>query len=141
VTAGRRAAASAASAALALGIGASACGGGGVTLGRKPVSGCFRAIPAAVAAVHDRRAHLVGVHELRARAAGQLLSVPLGSRVAPTREVCVIALAGPFTAGQVRGDASAGRYALVIVTDDSLRVVGARVADQVPSRFRGRALP
>jgi hypothetical protein len=123
---------------LALAVTVSACGTGStLALGRRSVSACYLAIPVARAAVHDRHARLQGVHRLAAGAVENV--VAQHPSVGPdSQPLCVVALVGPFGPGQVSGSAAGGRYALVLVSSRDLRVVGIRVLDRLPHRFRGR---
>ncbi|MHB1928030.1 MAG: hypothetical protein ACYCUG_01100 [Acidimicrobiales bacterium] len=116
------------------------CGGTGLALGPRSVSACYRSIPAAVAAVHDSDARLLGVHHLplvalRRRNASLLAAWPGGD---PT--VCAVALEGPFAPGQVDGapPSARGRYALVVLEARSGRVLGSTVTNYLPRRLLGR---
>lgn len=108
----------------------------------KYVSPCFRGLPEATAALHDRKAKLVGVHRLRlAKLIKRLpkeLEVPGDEKL----DVCAFAFKGPFTPDQVDNNqtTTGGEYAIVLVTSKSLRLVASFEVNHLPERF-GRPLP
>lgn len=132
---------------LAAGLGA--CGlaqraipGLGVSNGS--VSVCFRAIPTAKAAVHDRRAQVIGVHHLSVdQVAGHLpyTARPLFPGNDDSR-VCAVAFAGQFAAGQVTqaSPGEAGRFAVVLVSGDGHHVFRSVVLDHLPHALGPRSL-
>jgi len=52
--------------------------------------------------------------------------------------VCVVAFRGDYRAGEISGTHASGRYAIVAVAARSRRVVGVRVTNTLPLRFRHR---
>lgn len=127
-------------AALLLAVTLASCGGTGLTLGRRSVSVCYRAIPVAVDAVRDPDARLVGVHRLplpllRRHDTALLSTWPTGDL-----PVCAVALEGSFRAGQVAGAPvnRSGRYALVVLDARSGHVLAATVVRDLPRGLLGR---
>jgi hypothetical protein len=130
----------AAAVAVAVAAGASGCGTTGLQLSSRSVSACYRAIPPAVAAAHDPRAHLVGVHKVAVSQVRKKLAALLAAHGASGEAVCAVALEGPFAAGQVDGApvAQSGRYAVVLITSGGLHLVASVVTDRLPKSFKGR---
>lgn len=110
------------------------------TLSNGSVSACYRAIPAASAAVHDPKARLLGVHRIPADAV--VARLPRADRTSVDQDttVCAVAWKGDFMAGQVTDAQSgiSGNYAIVLVTSRGLKVVASFVLNQIPKRLRGR---
>lgn len=104
----------------------------------KYVGPCFRALPRATAALHDRQARLVGVHRVPLHRLTKRLPkdvvVPENSKL----DVCAFAFHGPFSANQVDNNqtGTAGRYAIVLVTSKSLELVASFEVDRLPEHFR-----
>lgn len=103
-------------------------------------SPCFKALPAATAAVH-RRGTMLGVRSYPAdvliRIAPRLARNP--QLVALGRQtVCVVAYRGDFQPGQVDKATTrhGGRYALVIVDANNDEVVTSAILRFLPLRFR-----
>lgn len=105
-----------------------------------PVSGCFRALPVAAAAVHHQGSfagvRLVGARVLRSSPVlAPVVSAP-GSQ--PAASVCVVAFRGSFaSSGSNRVDALVGpmptgtsRYALVLVAMPGDRLLGTVLVDR-----------
>ena len=109
----------------------------GITNGA--VTACFKSRPAARAAVHDTKAHLIGVHRLTADELPARLRAPHVPAEADAT-VCAVAFRGSFRAGQVTGapGGATGRYAVVLVSEKHLDVVGSYVGDQLPRSLKGR---
>jgi hypothetical protein len=132
--AARRGAAWLLAASLAL---ASACTAGHSSLGTS-ASPCFKALPLAKDAVHNRGS-LIGVRRVPARSLGRtpLRELPSLQRLGST-PVCLVAFRGPYPPGGVdhalhrRG----GRFAVVIVNERGDRVLASFVFDRIPFRFR-----
>jgi hypothetical protein len=123
-------------------VAVSACGSGGVDIGSRSVTACYRAIPVARAAVKDPTARLLGVHSMVARHLHAAVLTRLTTALPPNDPLCVVALGGPFGVGQVGvASGAAGRYAVVVVTSRRLEVVGVLVTDHLPRRFGGRVFP
>jgi hypothetical protein len=108
------------------------------------VSACFRAIPVGRAAVHEKKAELIGVHRIPA---DQVRShLPEAAQAQLTSEndttVCAMSFKGGFASGQVAGAPpdQSGKYALVLVTSKRLHLLTALVLDQLPRAFGGRTL-
>jgi hypothetical protein len=118
----------------------SGCGAGVLAVGSRAVSACYRAIPVAVAAAGDPRARLVGVHRLPEDLALRVVSIPARPRRDLDTAVCVVALRGSFLAGAARSapNGQVGRFAVVLVTSRSLRLVGSWVLDRLPRHLLGR---
>jgi hypothetical protein len=121
-------------------VAVSACGVPHPPISNGTVSGCYRALPAAQSAVHDRRAKLLGVHRVPAdRVRAGALSA--GVSLPPDQDtiVCAVAFQGTFRPGQVTAAqaGATGRYAVVLVTSSHLRVLASFVGDQLPRSFRG----
>lgn len=104
------------------------------------VSGCYRAIPVATAAVRNPKAHLVGVHRVPADGAMSHLPAPDRNLVEQDAVVCAVAFKGPFAPGQVAKapTGSQGEYAVVLVTSKKLQLVSSYVLATLPKSFRGR---
>ncbi len=134
----QRAAGLLAVAAVAVVAGGAACGPPHPSLSNHSVSTCYRALPAAAAAVHDPKAHLLGVHRVPADRLhmGPAAPIPADNDTV----VCAVAFAGSFRSGQVTaaGADASGRYAVVLVTAKHLRVLASYVGDQLPRSFGGR---
>jgi hypothetical protein len=108
------------------------------------VSACYRAIPAARAAVHDTQASLIGVHRIPAdRVRGQLSSEAQATLSNDNdTSVCTVAFKGTFSPGQVQSapQEEAGHYALVLVTSRHLHVLAAVVLNQLPHSLGKRTI-
>jgi len=112
-----------------------ACGGPRSSL-NTDASVCFRSLAVASGAVHHK-GKLVGVRRVSAHAfAAQMPEVTL-----PNQDpVCLVAYQSDYRPGEV-DDApppAAGRYAVVAVTTGTPTLLGARVSDRLPLRFRHR---
>jgi len=98
----------------------------------------------ATAAVHDKTAHVIGVHRVSAAkvrdrlppAAQAQLSADLGS------SVCAVAFKGHFAPGQVAmaPPGVAGTYAVVLVTSQHLDLLRSVVLDHLPRTLGRRVL-
>jgi hypothetical protein len=124
--------------------GVAACGAGRETLGTN-TSPCFLALPAAKKAVEGRGSlagvRLVDVSKLPPgdRALRELLDqLPIPS----SREVCLVAFTGSYTAAQVElpfGPVPAsgvGRFAIAVVTIPKAMLLGTFVVRHEPLSFR-----
>lgn len=122
--------------AAAVAVSASACAGGRISLGTG-ASACFRDLPAATDAVHNKGS-LHGVR--RVSAATLRAHDPHDPTLAtlPDQELCVFAFKGTYPPGSVNGahNTTTGQYAVVAVTTKNADVVGATVTDRLPTRFR-----
>lgn len=98
-------------------------------------SPCFRALPAATAAVH-RKGRLVGVRQVDT---ARLAEKVHAAASLDHRRLCGVAFRAEYGPGEVSGADAArtGHYALVLV-DDGQRVVAAFVLDELPMRFTHR---
>lgn len=137
----RRWALAAAGVAAFFSISISACGvRPGISNGS--VSACFRALPTARAAIHDRSARMIGLHRLRVDQVEASLYHGTGTSV-PEQDtvVCAAVFQGSFAPGQVTAAPSAdhGRYAVVLVTSSDLKLLAAFVVDRLPTNL-GRRL-
>jgi hypothetical protein len=120
------------------------CGTPRPGLSNGSVSACYRAIPAARAAVHDKQASLLGVHRIPAdRVRGQL-SPEAQTTLSHDDDtsVCAVAFKGTFSPGQVAlaPEDETGHYALVLVTSRHLQVLAAAVLDQLPHSLGKRTI-
>ncbi|MCU4186942.1 hypothetical protein K6U06_21430 [Acidiferrimicrobium sp. IK] len=127
---------------LAASVAAAGCGVAHPGITNGAVSGCFKALPAARAAVHDPGAHLLGVHRLPADAVPARLKSQPSTPGEIDTTVCAVAFKGPFSAGQVAGAAPGayGRYAVVLVNATKLTVLRSYVGDRLPRNLKGRTL-
>jgi hypothetical protein len=121
-----------------------ACGTPHPSLSNGSVSACYRAIPAARAAIHDSRATLIGVHRVPAdRVRGQL-SASAQTTLAGDNDttVCAVAFKGTFGPGQVdlAPPGQQGRYALVLVSSRKLHLVATAVLNQLPRSLGKRTI-
>lgn len=116
----------------------------GPGLSNGSVSGCYRAIPTARSAVHDKKATLIGVHRVptdQVRA-----HLPVSAQLYMTSEndtvVCAVTFKGTFGRGQVdlAPATEGGPYAVVLVTSRHLHLVGAAVLDHLPRSLGGRTV-
>ena len=110
-----------------------ACGSPRTSLGTD-ASACFRALPAARQAVHDR-GRLVGVRHVSANHASRI--VPHGDAHVDGA-VCLVAFRGPYQSGSVdavvRADGS--EFAIVAIDlDPKPRRLGCVLVDHLPARF------
>ncbi|MFN2607618.1 MAG: hypothetical protein ABR511_06925 [Acidimicrobiales bacterium] len=129
----RRAGLAAAVAAGALAL--AGCGGPRNSLNTAS-SVCFRSLAVAEDAVHHT-GRIVGVRRVSAASFAQ--RVP-GATTVPDEDVCLVAFSGAFTSGAVAGAVGppAGHYAIVAVTSGRPTLLGTRLADELPLRFRHR---
>ena len=126
--------------AAALAGGVAGCGVAQPGITNGAVSGCFKSLPAARAAVHDPHAHLIGVHRLAADQVPSRLNTQPALPGEADTTVCAVAFKGPFGAGQVTGarPGAAGTYAVVLVSEKKLVVLASYVGDHLPHNLRGR---
>jgi hypothetical protein len=108
------------------------------------VSACYRAIPAARAAVRNNHVSLVSVHRVAADTVRGHLP-PTAQTVLDGENdttVCAIAFRGNFMPGQVNlaPTDEQGRYALVLVTSRHLHLLASVVLDQLPRSLGKRTL-
>ncbi|HEU5004045.1 MAG TPA: lipoprotein [Actinomycetota bacterium] len=96
-------------------------------------SACFRALPAARAAVHQQGRYL-GVRQVKASAVAKRHAefAAFGSET-----LCIVAFQGSFEPGSVNGanPAKGGAYAVVAVDAKTAKAVAAFVVDRLPLRF------
>lgn len=98
-------------------------------------SPCFRALPEAAAAVHQKGS-LVGVRHVETDQLAR--DIPAASTLGH-RRVCGVAYRGNYAPGAVTGAEAdhGGKYAVILV-DDHLHVLAAYVVDHLPVRFTHR---
>ncbi len=110
-----------------------ACGGPRNSL-NTDASVCFRSLAVASNAVHHK-GKLVGVRRVSAR---ELAKQMPEATVAGRDPVCLVAFASDYRPGQVdhAQPPGPGRYAVVAVTTGTPTLLGARVTDRLPLRFR-----
>lgn len=118
-------------------LAAAGCDAGTATVSNGSVAGCAKALPTAVAAVHEPRARLLGVHRVPA----DRLPARVRAALPPEddRLVCAVAFRGHFDAGQVSGarPAATGPIAVVLVDAARLKVVASYVGDRLPRGLAG----
>ncbi len=95
---------------------------------------CFRSLAVASDAVHHK-GKLVGVRRVSAR---ELAKQMPEATVAGPNPVCLVAFKSDYLAGEVdhAQPPGPGRYAVVAVTTGAPTLLGARVTDRLPLRFR-----
>lgn len=95
---------------------------------------CFRALPAARAAVHGK-GKLVGVRRVpRATVAKRFPEVTFHSRA----QLCLVAFRDDYDAGDVDRAPGGGRYAVVVLDARTSEVIHTSVTGRLPMRFRHR---
>ncbi len=110
-----------------------ACGGPRSSL-NTDASVCFRSLAVASGAVHHK-GKLVGVRRVSARSLSAHLPE---ARVSSNDPVCLVAYRSDYRAGDVvdADPGASGHYAVVAVTTGTPTLLGARVTEQLPLRFR-----
>lgn len=110
-----------------------ACGGPRNSL-NTDASVCFRSLAVASGAVHHK-GKLVGVRRVSTRVLSREMPEVPAAGSAP---VCLVAFQSDYQAGEVVGarPPTAGRYAVVAVTTGTPTLLGVRVTDRLPLRFR-----
>jgi hypothetical protein len=127
----------AAAVAIAVVVAAAGCAGARNALGTN-ASACFKALPGANAAVHDK-GHLVGVRRVEASTMQKRFPQdPQLDALPPGTHLCVFAFRGTFKGANVdlAPETSSGTYAIVALTGSRPTLVSAHVVDQLPTRFR-----
>jgi hypothetical protein len=116
-------------------VGVTSCGGPRNSL-NTDASVCFRSLAVASGAVHHK-GKLVGVRRVSARVFRREMPETTAAGSAP---VCLVAFQSDYQAGEVAdaGPPAAGRYAVVAVATGTPTLLGARVTDRLPLRFRHR---
>ena len=118
------------------------CGAPHPGLSNGSVSACYRAIPAARTAVHDKNAYLIGVHRVAVDTVRGKLPAAAADELTKENDsvVCVVAFKGNFAAGQVDTAPSgeSGSYAIVLVSSRRLHLVAAVVLTKLPRSLGGR---
>jgi hypothetical protein len=108
------------------------------------VSACYRAIPTARAAVHDKGATLIGVHRIPTDAVRAHLPASAQAYITADNDsvVCAVAFKGKFSPGQVdlAPPTEQGPYAVVLLTSRHLHLVGAAVLDHMPRGLGARTV-
>jgi hypothetical protein len=121
-----------------------ACGVPHPGLSNGSVSVCFRALPVAINAVHDRSARMVGLHRIDADTAEARLPVAVRPQIEGDQDtaVCAVIFEGHFSPGQVTlaPTDQQGRYAVVLVTSKHLHLLAAFVVDRLPDKLGQRLL-
>jgi len=110
-----------------------ACGGPRNSL-NTDASVCFRSLAVASGAVHHK-GKLVGVRRVSTRS----FATQMPDITAPDHDpVCLVAYQSDYHPGDVvdARPPRAGRYALVAVTTGTPTLLGTRVTDRLPLRFR-----
>lgn len=95
---------------------------------------CFRSLTVAQDAVHHR-GRLLGVR--RVSASSYARQLPDAASV-PSGQICLVAFRGDYHPADVVGTRSqaSGRYAVVAVTTGRPVLLGTRILDDLPIRFR-----
>jgi hypothetical protein len=108
------------------------------------VTVCYRAIPTARAAIHSKKATLIGVHRVPTDVVRAHLPASAREYLANENDsvVCAVAFKGNFTPGQVDQAPSTeqGGYAVVLVTSRHLHLVGAAVVTHLPPGLGARTV-
>jgi hypothetical protein len=106
------------------------------------VSVCYRAIPTAMTALHDKKATLIGAHRIPEDAVRRHLPASARAYMASEDDtvVCAMAFKGTFTAGQVdlAPPNQSGPYAIVLVTSRHLHLVASIVLKHLPKSLGKR---
>jgi hypothetical protein len=112
------------------------CAGARNSLGTG-ASACFRALPAARDAIHDK-GRLVGVRRVPAEMLHDALPADATSSTLADQELCVFAFDGTYAPGSVIAarNTKSGRYAIVALGSKHPSVVATWVLDDLPTRFR-----
>ena len=122
----------------------SACGTPHPGLSNGSVSACYRAIPAARAAIRDSHATLIGVHRVPADRVKPHL--PPAAQAVLTGDndtsVCALSFKGTFAANQVQlaPPGEQGKYAVVLVTSRHLHLLVSSVLTTLPTGLGKRTL-
>jgi hypothetical protein len=120
------------------------CGTAHPGISNGSVSACYRAIPAARAALHSSHASLVGVHRVPADSVRGKLPPSAQTVLAgdPDTTVCALSFRGTFLPGQVNlaPPDEKGRYAVVLVTSRHLDLLASVVLDHLPATLGKRTL-
>ncbi|MDQ1391423.1 MAG: hypothetical protein QOF30_400 [Acidimicrobiaceae bacterium] len=116
--------------------GATTACSGRISLGTE-ASACFRDLPTARQAVHDK-GKLVGVRRVSADTLRDRLPADATLATLPNQDLCVFAFSGTYDPGSVVGaDATkTGHFAIVAVSAKHPEAVAAVVVDELPTRFR-----
>jgi hypothetical protein len=108
------------------------------------VTVCYRAIPVAKEALHEKQATLIGVHRVPVDQVRSQLPAGASAQLTADNDsvVCAVSFKGRFTPGQVdlAPPSSQGPYALILISSRHLRLVGSLVLDQLPREFGKRTL-
>jgi hypothetical protein len=120
------------------------CGTARPGISNGSVSACYRAIPAARAALRSSHASLVGVHRVPVDSVRGKLPPNAQTRLAADNDttVCALSFRGTFMPGQVNlaPPDEKGRYAVVLVTSRHLDLLASVVLDQLPPALGKRTL-
>ncbi len=120
------------------------CGTARPGISNGSVSACYRAIPAARAALRSSHASLVGVHRVPADSVRGKLPPSAQTQLAADDDttVCALSFRGTFMPGQVSlaPPDEKGRYAVVLVTSRHLDLLASVVLDQLPPALGKRTL-
>jgi hypothetical protein len=108
------------------------------------VSVCYRAIPTAEAAIHDRGATLIGVHRITADAVRDRLPASARAQLEAENDtvVCALSFKGRFSPGQVQlaPPSEHGTYAIVLISSRHLHLVASAVLNQLPRSLAQRSI-
>jgi hypothetical protein len=120
------------------------CGTAHPGISNGSVSACYRAIPAARAALRSNHVSLVGVHRVPADSVRGKLPPSAQTQLAADDDttVCALSFRGTFMPGQVSlaPPDEKGRYAVVLVTSRHLDLLASVVLDQLPPALGKRTL-
>jgi hypothetical protein len=118
-----------------------ACGAPHPGISNGSVSACYRAIPAARAAVYNPHAALIGVHRVSADRVKSHLTPAAQVELAGDDDtsVCAVSFKGAFSPGEVAlaPTDEQGKYAVILVTTRHLHLLVSSVVDQLP-KFLGK---
>jgi hypothetical protein len=123
---------------------ASSCSTARPHISNGSVSACYRAIPTARAAVHNKHANLVGVHRVPFDSLRDKLPATAATMLTADNDttVCAVSFSGMFMPGQVTlaPPNEKGRYAVILITSRHLRMLASAVLDQLPSSLGKRTI-
>ena len=108
------------------------------------LSACFRAIPVAKTAVHEKNAALIGVHRVPVDRVRAQMPAELSAELAAENDsvVCVMAFKGHFAPGQVQlaAPSAQGAYAVVLVSSRRLHLIDSFVLTTLPRSLGRRTI-
>jgi len=108
------------------------------------VSACYRAIPVAKAAVHDKHATMIGVHRIPVDKLRAHLPASAQAELASEddSQVCAVAFKGTFAPGEVdlAPAGEQGSYAVVLVSSRNSDLIGSAVLTHLPDLLGKRTV-